>query len=269
MKPPSPAHEHQRICEKDRQKLMEEQLPQVRYIARRIHDRLPAHVLLDDLVNAGIIGLFDAVDKFDPGKHVQFKSYAKFRITGAILDSLRELDWSPRDLRKKARRLEEVEHDCRAQLGRAPTESELAAGMRMKLGEFQNFLNELRGLDLSSLQAGPADGDDAAWAETEVSDPGPNPFELCSQSETKQKLVWALGELPVREREVLALYYHEELTMKEIGAVLGIGESRVSQVHSAALVRLRAQVTQLVLSPLAASAHRLGGHARNAPAVRH
>ena len=250
MKYPRVAHGKNKMGEQDRQRLLEEQLPQVRYLARRIHDRLPSHVPLEDLVNAGIIGLIDAVDKFDPRKHVQLKSYAKFRIRGAILDSLRELDWSPRDLRKKARNLEQVERDCRAQLGRAPTEPELAAGMKMELGEFQDLRNELRGLDLGSLQVGPGETGDSTWSETEVRDPGPNPFDLCAQVETKQKLARALDGLPAREREVLALYYHKELTMKVIGGVLGIGESRVSQVHSAAILRLRARVTELIGSPM-------------------
>lgn len=255
MKSASSAYARQRMDEEERQRLLEEQLPQVRYIARRIHDRLPSHVPLDDLVNAGIIGLIDALDKFDPGKHVQLKSYAKFRIRGAILDSLRELDWSPRDLRKKARRLEHVERECRGQLNRAPTEVELAMGMGMELAEFQSFLSDLRGLDLGSLQAGHEEAGDSGWIETEVRDNSPDPFELCASTETQHKLMQALDDLPAREREVLALYYHEELTMKEIGVVLGIGESRVSQVHSAALIRLRSRMTEL-LSPPAQSAAR-------------
>jgi RNA polymerase sigma factor for flagellar operon FliA len=232
-----------------RQRLLEEQLPQVRFIARRIHDRLPAHVALEDLVHAGILGLMDAIEKFDPGKHVQLQSYAKFRIRGAILDSLRELDWSPRDLRKKARRLEQVERDCRSQLGRAPTETELALGMGMELQEFQTFLGDLRGLDLGSLQGGVDETGGSEWSEVEVRDPGPDPFQIFAHGEARQKLLQALDELPARERQVLALYYYEELTMKEIGAVLGIGESRVSQVHSVALVRLRSRITELTSAP--------------------
>ena len=133
-----------------RDHLLLEQLPQVRYIARRIHDRLPQHVALEDLVHAGVLGLIDALHKFDPSKHVQLKSYAKFRIRGAILDSLREMDWSPRELRKKGRIMEQAHRKLRAQLGRAATEPELAAEMGISLGELQRLLGDLRGLDLGS-----------------------------------------------------------------------------------------------------------------------
>ena len=129
-----------------------EQLPQVRYIARRIHDRLPAHIPLDDLVQAGILGLIEALHKFDPSKNVELKTYAKHRIQGAILDSLRDLDWSPRPLRKKARQLEQAHQRLRAQLGRAATETELAMELGMELRQLQHLLGDLRGLDLGSLQ---------------------------------------------------------------------------------------------------------------------
>src|SRR5579862_6602271 len=124
----------------ERQRLLAEHLPEVRYIARRIHDRLPPHVSFDDLVHAGILGLIDAVDKFDPQKNVQLKSYARFRIRGAILDSLRQMDWSPRTLRRQARRIEDTHRELAAELGRAPTEQELAGRMGLSLGEFQRLL---------------------------------------------------------------------------------------------------------------------------------
>src|SRR5215469_5277541 len=141
----------------ERERLLTENLPEVRYIARRIHDRLPSHVQFDDLVHAGILGLIDAVDKFDPGKNVQLKSYARFRIRGAILDSLRQLDWSPRNLRRQARRIEEAHRELAAQLGHAPSEAETAERLGMRLDEFHQLLGELRGLDLGSLQAGSDD----------------------------------------------------------------------------------------------------------------
>src|SRR5271155_1383654 len=128
-----------------RQRLLNENLPEVRYIARRIHDRLPSHVPFEDLVHAGILGLIDAVDKFDPRKNVQLKSYARFRIRGAILDSLRQMDWSPRNLRRQARRIEDANRELAAELGRAPSEPELAARMGLALEEFQRLLGELRG----------------------------------------------------------------------------------------------------------------------------
>jgi RNA polymerase sigma factor FliA len=141
-----------------REQLLLEHLPQVRYIARRIHDRLPAQIPFDDLVHAGVLGLMDAVGKFDPTRNVQLKSYAQFRIRGAILDSLREMDWSPRQLRRRARRIEQSRQDLNSRLGRAPTEVELAKEMELGLEEFQHLLGELRGLDLGSLQAESPEG---------------------------------------------------------------------------------------------------------------
>src|SRR5271168_3014945 len=135
----------------ERDRVLLEQLPQVRYLARRIHERLPRHVPLEDLVHAGVIGLIDALNKFDSSKHVQFGSYAKFRIRGAILDSLREMDWGPRELRRKARRVEEAERKLSMELSRAPTETEVAAELKMDLREFQQLLRELDGLEVGSL----------------------------------------------------------------------------------------------------------------------
>src|SRR5215475_2887162 len=138
----------------ERERLLSDNLPEVRYIARRIHDRLPSHVPFDDLVHAGILGLIDAVDKFDPSRNVQLKSYARFRIRGAILDNLRQMDWSPRNLRRQARRIEEANRELSTELGRAPAEAEIAERLGMQLSEFQQVLGDLRGLDLGSLQAG-------------------------------------------------------------------------------------------------------------------
>jgi RNA polymerase sigma factor FliA len=233
----------------ERERLLLEHLPQVKYIARRIHDRLPAQVPLDDLIHAGVVGLIDAVEKFDPSKNVQLKSYAKFRIRGAILDSLRELDWSPRHLRRQARCIEEAHRDLKLRLGRMATEPELAAEMGMKLEEFQHLLGELRGLDLGSLQM---ESSDPQSDEDVVSyHPGgvdKDPFFLCLHGEMKSLVANALDELDEKEKQVVTLYYLEELTMKEVGAVLGVGESRVSQIHSVALIRLRARLEDLLRS---------------------
>ncbi len=231
------------IDEEERNRLLLEQLPQVRYIARRIHDRLPQSVCLEDLVHAGVLGLIDALAKYDPAKNVQLKSYAKFRIRGAILDSLRGLDWSPRDLRRKARQMETVHSQLKATLGRAASEPELAEAMEMELDEFYAFLRDLRGLDLGSLNAETnEDGYTMEPAAIAATDPEDDPFHLCLKGEMKELLTDAISDLPEKERQVLALYYYEELTMKEIGQVLGVGESRVSQIHSAAVVRLRAAI---------------------------
>ncbi|MGA2905606.1 MAG: FliA/WhiG family RNA polymerase sigma factor [Candidatus Korobacteraceae bacterium] len=221
--------------------LLLEQLPQVKYIARRIHERLPQHVAFDDLLHAGIVGLIDALHKYDARKNVRFASYAKFRIRGAILDSLRDMDWSPRDLRRKARRLETVMQKLQTELGRSAGEPELAQAMGMTLEEFQHLLDELRGLEVGSLQIElREDGREADLSESIAGPTDQDPLSLYMRVERKQMLAGAIAQLPPREQQVLALYYQEELTMKEVGAVLGVGESRVSQIHSVAVARLRA-----------------------------
>lgn len=243
-----------KLDREERDRLLMEQLPQVRYIARRIHERLPQHVPLDDLINAGIIGLMDALEKYEPSKNVQLRSYAKFRIRGAILDSLRELDWSPRELRRKARRIEEAERNLRDKFGRSPSEPEIAEELQMTLNAFQQLLGELRGLDLGSLQIESDDGGGEEDLSRNLPAPeADDPFVNCANSEMKALLASAVGELPERERQLLALYYFEELTMKEIGAVLGVVESRVSQMHSAAVIRLRVRMRELMTPANAAA----------------
>ena len=227
-----------------------EQLPQVKYIARRIHERLPRHIAMDDLVHAGVLGLLDAASKFDCEKHVQFPSYAKFRIRGAILDSLRDLDWSPRDLRRKARALDAAEARLTAQLGRPAEEPELAADLGMGLEEFREMRRELDGLGISSLQDGlPAEGF-GEEREIVVESHEESPLEVLLRGENRARLATVIDHLPERERRVLALYYFEELTMKEVGEVLGVGESRVSQIHSQALAHVRHRLQAPAAMPI-------------------
>ncbi|MFY9907769.1 MAG: FliA/WhiG family RNA polymerase sigma factor [Terriglobales bacterium] len=242
-----PAEAYQRVQnDAERERILMEQLPQVRYIARRIHERLPRHVPFEDLVHAGVIGLIDALNKFDLSKHVQFSSYAKFRIRGAILDSLRELDWSPRELRRKGRLVDSVYCDLSGKLGRAPNENEIAQEMGINLAELQALLAELDGLELGSLRVeSPRDGKEENLTDHIPSKPEDTPFFQCLRSEMKHLLTAAISELPEKEQRVLALYYYEELTMKEVGVALGIGESRVSQIHSLAMTRLRARLNFL------------------------
>jgi RNA polymerase sigma factor for flagellar operon FliA len=231
----------------ERDRILLEQLPQVRYLARRIRERLPRHVPLDDLVHAGVIGLIDALNKFDRSKQVQFGSYAKFRIRGAILDSLREMDWGPRELRRKARGVEEAQRKLSMELSRSPTEVEMAKELNLELREFQQLIGELDGLEVGSLHLeSPWDGSDKDLCDYLPNPPEDTPFFRCMRSEMKEFLTRAVADLPEKERQVLALYYFEELTMKEVGAVLGIGESRVSQIHSLAVVRLRARLEELM-----------------------
>jgi RNA polymerase sigma factor for flagellar operon FliA len=223
--------------------LLEEHLPEVHHIARRIHARLPLHVPLEDLVHDGVLGLIEAVDKFDPRKQVQLKSYAKFRIRGAILDGLRASDWSPRSLRRRGRHLRKIRQELSAALSSAPTDAELAAHLGMELLALQGLQSELRGLDLASLQA--FSGQNSVQEDLPFpcqDDAVADPFSLCLRDEMRDHLARALDGLDERERRVLDLYYRQELTMREAAAVLGVTESRVSQIHSGAMLRLRTRL---------------------------
>ncbi len=232
------------------ERLLADHLPQVRYLARHIHDRLPPHVPLDDLVHAGIVGLLDALKKFDPAKEVQFRTYAKFRIRGAILDSLRDLDWGPRDLRRKGRMIEDAMCRLSMVLGRDPSEREVADELSIPLEELQAILTDLNGLEVGSLQC-VVDGDaEYDLAERIPGSPDEIPDVVCERQETRARLAEAISELTEREQQVLSLYYYEELTMKDIGEVLGVGESRVSQIHSVAVMRLRTRLGHMTGRPL-------------------
>ena len=219
------------------------------YLMRNAGRRITRAMIIEHVWNLSFDTCTNVVDvyvNYDHSKHVQFGSYAKFRIRGAIMDSLREMDWSPRDLRRKARRLEEANNSLRSALGRNPSETELAAELGIDLHGLQMLLGEIDGLEVGSLRVqSPRDGKEEDLCEYLPDDPEKTPLLLCLRSEMKDLLTRAIEELPEKERQVLALYYYEELTMKEVGAVLGVGESRVSQIHSMAVVRLRARLAEL------------------------
>jgi RNA polymerase sigma factor for flagellar operon FliA len=223
----------------ERDQLLLEHLPSVRYIAHRIHERLPQHVELDDLISSGMVGLIDAFNKFDHTKQVQFKSYAQFRIRGAILDSLRELDWSPRELRRKGRAVQEAVQTMTRNLRRTPSETEIARELNLGIHDYQLLLGQLKGLEIGSLNLEHNDNSGEDQLAYIAASPEDDPLFRCLQGEMRQLLVDAIEKLPEKERLVLTLYYYEELTMKEIGLTLGVVESRVSQIHSAAVIRLR------------------------------
>ena len=229
----------------ERDLMLMEHLPTVRYLARRSHERLPQHVELDDLVSAGVVGLIDAFSKFDHTKKVQFKSYAQFRIRGAILDSLRTLDWSPRELRRKGRAVEEAIRAVTQRLGRAPSEQEISREMELSLTEYQALLGDLKGLEIGSLHMERSEDSGDEELVYIPGSPEEDPLFRCLKGEMKQRLADAIDELPEKERMVLTLYYYEELTMKEIGLTLGVVESRVSQIHSSAVLRLRTALAGL------------------------
>jgi RNA polymerase sigma factor for flagellar operon FliA len=229
----------------EQERVLLEHLPIVRFLARRIHERLPQHVDIEDLVSAGVVGLMDAFAKFDPTKKVQFRSYAQFRIRGAILDSLRTLDWSPRELRRKGRAVEEAIRVITARLGRAPGENEIAAEMSMSLDEYQQLLGDLKGLEIGTLHVEHNENSGEEELAYVPGKPEDDPLFHCLRGELEERLTDAIAHLPDRERLVMTLYYYEEMTMREIGLALGVVESRVSQVHASAVVHLRAALRDL------------------------
>jgi RNA polymerase sigma factor for flagellar operon FliA len=225
----------------ERNQLIMQELPQVHFIARRIHERLPQHVPFEDLVNAGVIGLIDALRSYDPSKGVQLRAFTQFRIRGAILDSLRELDWGSRRLRHKGRQIEEKVAQLEAKLGRQPTDEELAAEAGMALEQLHSVLAQLDGLEIVGQQVDShADRSEAQdQIESAPADEDENPFEILARSELKDQLAKAIGLLSQKEQLVLSLYYKDELTMREVADVLEITQSRVSQLHASALMKLR------------------------------
>jgi RNA polymerase sigma factor for flagellar operon FliA len=222
--------------------LMTEHLPIVRFIARRIHERLPQHVPIEDLYSAGVLGLLDAFGRFDPSRQTLFRSYAQFRIRGAILDSLRTLDWSPRELRRKGRAVEQAIQTLTAQHGRSPSESEIAQQLHIDLPAYQQLLGELSGLEIGTLHSVRSEDSGEEELVYIPSRPEDDPLFCYLDAEMRQRLIEAINDLPERERLVMTLYYYEETTMKEIGLILGVVESRVSQMHASAVLHLRARL---------------------------
>lgn len=236
----------------DRNELVLQQLPQVHFIARQIYDRLPKQAFaFEDLVHAGVLGLIDALRNYDPRKNVQLSTFAGFRIRGAIMDSIREMDWGPRMLRKNGRRLEDAIEKLQARLHRSPIEEEIAAELNISLAELHILLAQLDALDLvcptmnSRNEEDPHDLIESASASGDQS-----PFEQCARTEAKGFLADAINKLPEKERMILSLYYHDELTMSEIGKILGLVESRVCQLHALAVRKLRSTLNRSKVSVL-------------------
>lgn len=221
-----------------RDELFMEQLPLVHSIASRIRRGLPNHVPFEDLLQAGMVGLLDAIAKYDLCRPTRFQVYASFRIRGAILDNLRELDWAPRSLRAKARVVEEARSVLRCPLGRDASEPELATHLGITLSGLQLLIGEIARLKIESSRFR-ADGQEEDLCESTQASPEEMPLALCLRSEMTRLLMRAVAELPPHQRKVLVLYYGKQLTMKKVGSALGIGESRVSQLHSTAVVTLR------------------------------
>jgi RNA polymerase sigma factor for flagellar operon FliA len=225
-----------KIARRDR--IVLEHLPLVKAIAVRVHENLPVHVDLDDLVHAGVLGLFDAASKFNPDKQVAFSSYAKHRIKGAILDSLRQLDWASRDLRRRHKQVEAATRELAATLQRTPTESEIAQKLGIDVERWRQMMVDLRSVGLISASSRAAEHDDLP-APDFPSKPETQPDNMCSREQMRSVLGVAMKTLPERYQKVVFLYYTNEMTMKEIGGILGINESRVSQIHKSALEKMQ------------------------------
>jgi len=233
----------------DRNDLVMQELSQVYYIASRIRERLPQHVELEDLVHAGVLGLLEASRTFDRTKNAQFKTFAKFRIRGAILDSLRDADWGSRYLRRRGREIAEATAQLEARLGRHPVDIEIAEAMHLEIDRLRKIVQQLDGLHLAGQQMA-VSNDSSESLDVIESAPNlddPDPFDLCLQGERKAHLAEAIAKLSEREQLILSLYYREELTMKEIAGVMQVVESRVSQIHSMALAKLRAALQDSLL----------------------
>ncbi|HUB82912.1 MAG TPA: FliA/WhiG family RNA polymerase sigma factor [Bryobacteraceae bacterium] len=225
----------------EREQLILQHLPQVRLIARRIQERLPENISLEDLISTGVIGLIAAIDNFDPSHNVKLKTYAEYKIRGAILDSLRGLDWAPRQKRRQAKRIEAAIAATEQRLQRAPNEEEIAEQLEISLEEYHEWLVEIRGLNIASLEY--TSGDQGKDLLHYLPDTDDNlPSTVLERSELERLLAEGIDGIPAMERTVLGLYYTEELTLREIAQVVNLHESRISQLKSQAILRLRAHL---------------------------
>ena len=231
------------MTDEERNSLILEHLPQVRLIARRIQERLPDSISLDDLISTGVLGLISAIDNFNPVHNVKLKTYAEYKSRGAILDSLRGLDWAPRQKRRKSKQIEAAIATAEQRLKGPPTEEDIAAELSITLEEYHGWLVEIRGLNLASLEY--AGGDQGRDLLHYLPDKGDNlPSLLLERAELERLLASSIELIPEIEQTVLSLYYHEELTLREIAQIVNLHESRISQLKSQAIVRLRSNLAQ-------------------------
>jgi RNA polymerase sigma factor for flagellar operon FliA len=220
--------------------------PLVKYVAGRLGSGLPAHVDEGDLVSYGLLGLIGAIERYDPGRDIKFETYAIARIKGAIIDELRALDWVPRSVRSRAREIERAIAELEAKLGVAPTDEQIAEKVGISVEELEDSLTDISRSSIAALDelwSVSGDGDQVSLMDTIEDTTGPRPADILDATETKEALADAIARLPEREKLVVTLYYYEELTLREIGEVLGVTESRVSQLHTKAILRLKARIS--------------------------
>lgn len=237
-------NEPKKIKREQKEELIKEYAPLIRFVAQKIAVRLPPNIDIDDLISAGAIGLMDAIDKWDPTRDNKFKTYAEFRIRGAILDELRSQDWIPRSVRDKSKALERTITALESELGRAPTDEEISGRLNMPIEEFHDLINQVRPVSLLSIDDQPSfsDSDKKSIVNLLEGAKSHNPFNQLNVKVVKDVVAKAIEDLPERQRLVLSLYYFEDLNLKEIGQVLRVTESRVSQLHAQAVLRLRAKL---------------------------
>src|SRR5574344_2541007 len=231
-----------------RDKFIRQYMPLVKYVAGKVSTGMPDSVEFDDLVGFGQFGLLDAINKFDPDKNVKFKTYAVTRIRGAIFDELRELDWVPRSVRQKSREIEDTIVELESKLGRTATDAEIAEKMGVSEAEYQQTVMKVSGtsvLSLNDVWYSGNDNDHMSIGDSIESPSSLNPDVIVEREEIRKVIVEAINELPEKEKMVIVLYYHEDLTFKEIGEVLDVSESRISQLHTKANLRLRAKLTNV------------------------
>ena len=241
------------ITEENREEVIVKYSPMIKYVANRIAMRLPPHIEVDDLISVGVLGLMDAISKYDSTRGAKFKTYAEFRVRGAILDELRSMDWVPRSIRQKASQVDKVVVALQSKLRRQPEDEEVAKEMGLSLDQFHNTLNETKSIPIFSLEdlgIEKESGEQQSLLDCLAGKADADPQTQIRLVELKEIIAKAIDALPEKERLMVSLYYYEELTMKEIGAVLDITESRVSQIHSKAVYRLRTKLKAIIAEEL-------------------
>jgi RNA polymerase sigma factor for flagellar operon FliA len=237
------------LTQEKREELILKYSPLIKYVAGKLAMRLPPNISQDDLISSGVIGLMDAIEKFDSSKKIRFKTYAEFRIRGAILDELRSLDWVPRSIRKKATELEKTYHYLEKVLNRPPKDKEVAEALDISIENFHKLLDKTKNvtfLDIETIRRRMPDNNEEDLFDLIGNDNEINPFTLLNKTEIKEILTKAINSLPEKEKIVVSLYYYEDLTMREIGEIMGYTESRISQMHTKAMLRLRVRLASIV-----------------------